>query len=102
MNIEEILGSQELLHLADVVVPACSIAEGASSHCVQKRLRDIYIAYRHNEFDDLQSLANCVRDASWEKHPYFATFAESVIEAYWTCETGLNAAGFRRCQSTPS
>jgi hypothetical protein len=102
MNIDEILGSPELLHLADVVVPACSIAEGALSYCVQKRLRDIYIAYRHNEFDDLQSLANCVRDASWEKHPYFATYAETVIEAYWTCETGLNAVGFKRFQPDAS
>lgn len=98
MNIEEILGSPELLHLADVIVPACSVAEGASSYCVQKRLREIYIAYRHNELDDLQSLAQSVSDGSWEKHPYFATYAETVIEAYWTCETGLNAVGFKKSQ----
>ena len=102
MTLDEILGSRELLRLSDVIVPPCSIAEGASSYSVQKRLREIYIAYRHHELDDLQSLANCVRDGSWEKHPYFATYAETVIEAYWTCETGLNAAGFKRSQSAAS
>jgi hypothetical protein len=102
MNIEETLESPELLHLADVVVPACSVAEGASSASVQKRLRDIYTAYRHHEIDDLQSLANSVNDGSWETHPYFSTYAETVIEAYWTCETGLNAVGFKKSQPAAS
>jgi hypothetical protein len=102
MTLDEILGSPELLRLSDAIVPRCSIAEGASSATAQKRLRDIYITYRHHELGDLKSLASSVIDGKWEKHPYFATYAETVIEAYWTCETGLNAAGFKRSQSAAS
>jgi hypothetical protein len=102
MTLEEILGSQAMLHLSDEIVPPCSLSEGASSASVQKRLRDIYTAYRHHEIDDLQSLANSVNDGSWETHPYFSTYAETVIEAYWTCETGLNAVGFKKSQPAAS
>jgi hypothetical protein len=95
MTLKEILESQELLTLADVVVPPCSNAAGASSRSVQDRLAHIYTTYRSQEAEALKSLLDSVNQASWSNHPYFPTFAETVTEAYWSCETGLTLAGFK-------
>jgi hypothetical protein len=95
MTLEEILGSRELLRLSDEVIPPCPIAAGASSQSVQTRLLYIYTSYRQHELESLKSLMDSVDEGIWQTHPYFPTFAETVIEAYWTCETGLRATGFR-------
>jgi LPS sulfotransferase NodH len=94
MTIRALLTSDELMQLYDVIVPKCEHSAGASAPDVTKRLTFIYEAYRPNEISKIISLLEVVHTGLWQEDPYFQTFAETVIEAYWTSETGLVAVGF--------
>lgn len=94
MTIRALLASDELMQLYDVIVPKCDHSGGASSPDVVNRLTFIYESYRAHELSEIISLLESVRAGLWQEHPYFPTFAETVIEAYWTSETGLAAVGF--------
>ena len=100
MTLKALLLSDDLIHLYDVIVPKCDHAAGASSPDVIERLTFLYEAYRPHETAQVTSLLESVRTGLLEDHPYFATFAETVMEAYWTSDTGLAAVGFNRTQST--
>lgn len=96
MTLKALLSSDDLKHLYDVIVPTCDHAEGASSPDVIERLTFLYEAYRPHETAQVTALLDSVRTGLWKEHPYFPTFAETVIEAYWTSDTGLAAVGFNR------
>jgi len=100
MTLKALLVSDDLMHLYDVIVPKCDHSAGASSPDVIERLTFIYEAYRHHESAQVTSLLENVSTGLWQDHPYFPTFAETVIEAYWTSNTGLAAVGFKRSKST--
>ena len=100
MTLKALLLSDDLIHLYDVIVPKCDHAAGASSPDVIERLTFLYEAYRPHETAQVTSLLESVRTGHLEDHPYFATFAETVMEAYWTSDTGLAAVGFNRTRST--
>ncbi len=100
MTLKALLLSDDLIHLYDVIVPKCDHAAGASSPDVIERLTFLYEAYRPHETAQVTSLLESVRTGLLEDHPYFATFAETVMEAYWTSDTGLAAVGFNRTRST--
>jgi len=100
MTLKALLLSDDLKQLYDVIVPTCDHAAGASSPDVIERLTFIYEAYRHHETAQVTSLLDSVRTGLWQDHPYFPIFAETVIEAYWTSDTGLAAVGFNRTRST--
>jgi LPS sulfotransferase NodH len=94
MTIRALLASDELMQLYDVIVPKCDHSSGASSPDVINRLTFICESYRAHELPQIVSLIESVRAGLWLEHPYFSSFAETVIEAYWTSETGLAAVGF--------
>jgi len=96
MTLKALLVSDDLMHLYDVIVPKCDHSAGASSPDVIERLTFLYEAYRYHESAQVTSLLESVRTGLWQDHPYFPTFAETVIEAYWTSDTGLAAVGFNR------
>ena len=100
MTLKALLLSDDLIHLYDVIVPKCDHAAGASSPDVIERLTFLYEAYRPHETAQVTSLLESVRTGLLEDHPYFSTFAETVMEAYWTSDTGLAAVGFNRTRST--
>jgi len=95
VTIQKILDSQELLALCDVIIPPCADAGGAASPQVQKRLASIYSQFRNDDRVLLQSLCEYAKRGDGQQHPYFATFAETVTEAYWTSELGLSLVGFK-------
>jgi hypothetical protein len=96
MTLKSLLVSDDLVHLYDVIVPKCDHSAGASSPDVIERLTFLYEAYRYHESAQVTSLLESVRTGLWQDHPYFPTFAETVIEAYWTSDTGLATVGFNR------
>ena len=96
MTLKALLLSDDLMYLYDVIVPTCDHAAGASSADVIERLTFLYEAYRSHETAQVTALIDSVRTGLWQDHPYFPTFAETVIEAYWTSDTGLAAVGFNR------
>ena len=100
MTLKALLSSDDIKHLYDVIVPKCDHAAGASSPDVIERLTFIYEAYRPHETAQVTALLDSVRTGLWQDHPYFPIFAETVIEAYWTSDTGLAAVGFNRTRST--
>ena len=102
MTIQKILDSQELLALCDVIIPPCADAGGAASPEVQKRLASIYSQFRNDDCVLLQSLWEYAKRGEGEQHPYFATFAETVTEAYWTSDLGLSLVGFKVAQQPAS
>ena len=102
MTFQKILDSQELLALCDVIIPPCADAGGAASPEVQKRLASIYSQFRNDDRVLLQSLWEYAKRGEGEQHPYFATFAETVTEAYWTSDLGLSLVGFKVAQQPAS
>ena len=102
MTLQDLLASDELLWLSDEIVPSCEDAPGASALGVQKRLFDIYRNYRSADIESLSSLVQGVALGRGKDHPYFATFAETVMEAYWTSDVGLSLTGFKTSQKRSS
>jgi len=102
MSIQDILDAHELRALCNEIIPPCSDADGAESPAVQKRLITIYSLYRQNDLESLQSLCDDAKRGEAKQHPYFPTFAETVMEAYWTSEVGLSLVGFNIAQSSSS
>ena len=100
MTLKALLVSDDLMQLYDVIVPKCDHSAGAPSPVVIERLTFLYEAYRYHDSAQVTSLLESVRTGLWQDHPYFPTFAETVIEAYWTSDTGLAAVGFKRSKST--
>jgi hypothetical protein len=94
MTIQEILSSNALLDLCNEIIPPCSDADGAASPEVQKRLLAIYSLYRNDDRESLQSLSEYAKRGEGQVHPHFPTFAETVMEAYWTSALGLSLVGF--------
>lgn len=102
MTTQDILASQALRALCNAIVPPCSDADGAASAIVQERLLTIYCHYRTNDQYALTSFWEAVQIGVGEQHPYFPTFAETVMEAYWTSDLGLSLVGFNVAKSHPS
>ncbi|MFM7188435.1 MAG: hypothetical protein ACKO14_11530 [Armatimonadota bacterium] len=102
MSIRDILDAHELRALCNEIIPPCPDADGAASPAVQERLLTIYSLYRENDRESLQSLCDYAKRGEAQLHPYFPTFAETVMEAYWTSELGLSLVGFNVAQSSSS